>query len=54
MSCRAALARTEDSEKNIAFIIKVTRIGKLGTTLAVTSNRGTLKRNTNYMLQYIK
>jgi hypothetical protein len=29
--------------------IRVTRISELGTTLAVTSNRCTLRRNTNYM-----
>jgi hypothetical protein len=28
----------------------VTRIGKLGTTLAVTSNRRTLRRNTKLFL----
>jgi hypothetical protein len=39
---RVALARTDVSEGRIASIIRVTRIGELGTTLAVTSNRGTL------------
>jgi hypothetical protein len=34
--------RTDVSEKRIVSIIKVTRIGSLGTTLAVTSNRRTL------------
>jgi hypothetical protein len=34
-------------EENIASIIRVTRIGELGTTLAVTSNQSTLRRNTN-------
>jgi hypothetical protein len=29
-----------------ASFIRVTRIGELGTTLAVTSNRRTLRRNT--------
>jgi hypothetical protein len=33
-----AFARTYVLEKCIAFIIRVTRIGELGTTLAVTSN----------------
>jgi hypothetical protein len=37
-----ALVRTGVSEERIASIIRVTRIGKLGTTLAVTSNRCTL------------
>jgi hypothetical protein len=34
---RVALVRTDDSEERIATTIKVTRIGALGTTLAVTS-----------------
>jgi hypothetical protein len=38
MICRVALVRTDVSEERIAFIIRVTRIGNLG-TLAVTSNR---------------
>jgi hypothetical protein len=42
---RVALVRTDDSEERSASIIRVTRIGELG-TLAVTSNRGTLRRNT--------
>jgi hypothetical protein len=33
-----ALVRTEVSEERSASIIRVTRIGELGTTLAVTSN----------------
>jgi hypothetical protein len=39
---RVALVRTDVSEENSAFIIKVTRISELETTLAVTSNRRTL------------
>jgi thioester reductase-like protein len=35
---RVALVRTEVSEERIASIIRVTRIGELGTTLAITSN----------------
>jgi hypothetical protein len=35
---RVALARTEVLEELSASIIRVTRIGELGTTLAVTSN----------------
>jgi hypothetical protein len=31
------------SEERIASIIRVTRIGKIGTTLAVTSSRSTLQ-----------
>jgi hypothetical protein len=36
-----ALVRNNVSEELSANIIKVTRIGELGTTLAVTSNRRT-------------
>jgi hypothetical protein len=39
-----ALLRTEVLEECSASIIKVTGIGELGTTLAVTSNRRTLRR----------
>jgi hypothetical protein len=38
-----ALVRTDVSEELSASIIRVTRIGELGTTLAVTSNRLTLR-----------
>jgi hypothetical protein len=41
---RMALVRTDVSEDSASFI-KVTSIGELG-TLAVTSNRRTLRRNT--------
>jgi hypothetical protein len=36
---RVALVRTDISEEFSASFIRVTRIGELGTTLAVTSNR---------------
>jgi hypothetical protein len=36
---RVILVRTDFSEERSASIIRVTRIGELGTTLAVTSNR---------------
>jgi hypothetical protein len=36
---RVALVRADDSEEPSAFFIRVTRIGEIGTTLAVTSNR---------------
>jgi hypothetical protein len=42
---RVALVRTEVSEEISVSIIRVTRIGEIGTTLAVTSNRRTLRRN---------
>jgi hypothetical protein len=38
--------RTDVSEEHIASIIRVTRIGERGTTLAVTINRSMLRRNT--------
>jgi hypothetical protein len=37
-----ALVRNYVSEERIASIIRVTRIGEVGTTLAVTSSRRTL------------
>jgi hypothetical protein len=40
---RVALVRIGVSEECIAYIITVTRISVLGTTLAVTSNRRTLR-----------
>jgi hypothetical protein len=43
---RVAVVRTDVSEELSASFIRVTRIGELGTTLAVTSNRRTLRRNT--------
>jgi hypothetical protein len=42
MLCHVALVRTDISEERSASFIRVTRIGELGTTLAVTSNRRTL------------
>jgi hypothetical protein len=44
---RVALVRTEVSEEPSASFIRVKRIGELGTTLAVTSNRGTLRWEAN-------
>jgi hypothetical protein len=40
-----ALVKTEVSEELSASFIRVTRIGELGTTLAVTSHRRKLRRN---------
>jgi hypothetical protein len=45
-----ALVRTDVSEKLSASIIRVTRISEQGTTLAVTSNRRTLRSNTMYIV----
>jgi hypothetical protein len=42
------LLRTDVSEELSIYIIKLTRIGKLGTILAVTSNRWTLRRKIVY------
>jgi hypothetical protein len=53
-SDRVALVRTHVSEELSASIIRVTRIGKLGTTFAVTSNRRTLRRNTKRTLPFFK
>jgi hypothetical protein len=44
-----ALLRSDVSEELSVSLIRVTRIGGLGTTLAVTSNRRTLRRNTKYL-----
>jgi hypothetical protein len=44
---RVALVRTDVSKELIASFIRVTRISELVTTLAVTSNRRTLRRNTH-------
>jgi hypothetical protein len=43
---RVVVVTTDVSEELSTSIIRVTRIGELG-TLAVTSNRRTLRRNTN-------
>jgi hypothetical protein len=43
---RVVLVRSDVSEELSASFIGVTRIGEVGTTLAVTSNRRTLRRNT--------
>jgi hypothetical protein len=48
---RVALVRADVSEEPSASIIRVTRIGELGTTLAVTSNRRTLQRNTRLLVR---
>jgi hypothetical protein len=48
MLSRVALVRTDVSEVLSASFIRVTRTGELGATLAVTSNRRMLQRNTQY------
>jgi hypothetical protein len=42
---RVAVARTDVSEELDASFIRVTIIGEIETTLPVTSNRRTLRRN---------
>jgi hypothetical protein len=44
---RVALVITDVSEEFSVSFIRVARIGELGTTLAVTSNRRALLKNTN-------
>jgi hypothetical protein len=47
MLCRVPLVKTDVSEESISSIIRMTRIGEIG-TLAVTNNRRTLQRNDSY------
>jgi hypothetical protein len=47
------LVRTDVSEELSASFITVTRIGELGTTLDVTSNRRTLQRNTKLVTLFL-
>jgi hypothetical protein len=51
---RVAVLRTDVSEEPNASFIRVTRIGELGTTLAVTSNRRTLQRNNLVFLRSVR
>jgi hypothetical protein len=51
---RVALVTTDVSEEPSASFIRVTRIGELGTTLAVTSNRRTLRRNTKGGARFLR
>jgi hypothetical protein len=52
---RVALVRTDVSEELSDSFISMTRIGELGTMLAVTSNRRTLRRNTKkYQLVFLR
>jgi hypothetical protein len=48
---RVALVSSDVSEELSPSFIRVTRIGETGTTLAVTSNRRTLRRNAKYSSQ---
>jgi DNA-binding TFAR19-related protein (PDSD5 family) len=49
---RVALVRTDVSEELSASFIRMTRVGEIGTTLAVTGNRSTLRRNTKSVATY--
>jgi hypothetical protein len=49
---RVALVRTDISDELNASFIRVTRIGELGTTLAVTGNRRTPRRNWYFVGSY--
>jgi hypothetical protein len=44
-----ALLRIDVSKERIAIIISVTRIVELGTTLAVSTSRSTLRRNASVL-----
>jgi hypothetical protein len=46
---RMALVRTDVSEELNASFIRVTKIGELGTTLVLTSNRRMLRRNAKFL-----
>jgi hypothetical protein len=48
------LVRNDVSEERSASIVRVTRIGELGTTLAGTSNRHKLRRNTKLLFMHMK
>jgi hypothetical protein len=47
MLCHVALVRTDVSEELSAPFIRVTRIGEVGTTLAITSNHRSVGRKLN-------
>jgi hypothetical protein len=51
---RVAFVRTDVSEELSDSFIRVARFGQLGTTLAVTSNRRTLQRNTSHCRENFK
>jgi hypothetical protein len=44
--CHVAFVRTDVSEEHIASIIRLTKIGDLGATLAITINQSRLQKNT--------
>jgi hypothetical protein len=48
---RVALVRIDVSEEGMTNIIMMAKIGELGTTLVVTGNRSTPRRNTVFILR---
>jgi hypothetical protein len=50
---RVKLKRADVLEERSDYIIRVARISELGTTLAVSSNRSTLQRNTVYSIYVV-
>jgi hypothetical protein len=50
---RVALVRTDVSEEHFDSVIKVTRIGELETTLALTDDKSTLRRKTRLLVTAI-
>jgi hypothetical protein len=51
---RVVLVRTDVSEELSASIIRVTRIGELGTTFGATSNQRTLRRNIKHFKVFLR
>jgi hypothetical protein len=49
-----ALVRIDIPEEHISSIIKVTRISELGTKLALTSNRSTMRTNGIYIYIFLR
>jgi hypothetical protein len=49
---RVALERTDGSEELSASFIRVTGIGEIGTTLAVSVNRHTLRISSYYLSRW--
>jgi hypothetical protein len=50
---QVTIRNADVSEEPCASIIRVTRIGELGTTLAVISNRCTLRRNIVTLILFV-
>jgi hypothetical protein len=50
---RMALVRTEVWDESTASIMRVARIGELGTTLAITNNRSTQRINSIHYKNFV-